>query len=84
MEEHVLITLTAGGNLEVARTTTFDLDTAASLLLDVLHVGSAMTDHLSPQVKARERLKFYRDFFLGPFSLFQLVWCMVQRRFKRL
>jgi hypothetical protein len=56
MEEHVLITLAAGGNLKVTRTTALDLDAASGLLLDVLHIGSAMTDHLSPQVKAGERL----------------------------
>jgi hypothetical protein len=56
MEEHVLITLTAGGNLEVPRTTALDLDAASGLLLDVLHIGSAMADYLGPQVKARERL----------------------------
>lgn len=72
MEEHVLIALAPCCKLQVARTTALDLDTASGLLLNVLHVGTAMTDNLSSQVESGNRFKLYGDLLLGPFALFRL------------
>jgi hypothetical protein len=72
MKEHVLIALAPCRKLQVARTTALDLDTASSLLLNVLHVGTTMTDNLSPQVESGNRFKLDWDLLLGPFALFRL------------
>ena len=70
MEIHVLITLTASTMLHEARSTALDLDTASSLLLNMLHICSAMTYNLSPKVKAGDWFKINRNLLLWPFALF--------------
>ena len=47
MKEHILVTLVVGGCLKVPRSSALDLHTATRLLLDVLDVGTAMSDNLS-------------------------------------
>ena len=52
VKEHVFITLTTSRVLDIAGATTFDLDTAASFLLNMLHVCSTMTYNLSTEVES--------------------------------
>ena len=61
-----------GSRLQIAGSPALDLHTAASLLLDVLHISTTMPDDLSAQVKTVYRLKAYRNFLLGPFALNKL------------
>lgn len=56
VKKHVLITLMVGSRLQVARSPALDLHTAASLLLDVLHISTTMPDDLSAQVETVYRL----------------------------
>ena len=72
MKIHVLITLTISTRLHEPRATALDLDAASSLLLDVLHVSSSMTNNLSAKVKARNRFKVNGNLLLGPFTLFSI------------
>lgn len=46
-----------------------DLDAATGFLLDVLHVGTPVTYHLSSQIETRNRFEVDRDAFLGPLAL---------------
>ena len=66
---HWLITLSVGSVLRKARVATFDLDTAASFLLNVLDICASVTDYLCPQVESRNWLKVNGDAFFGPFAL---------------
>lgn len=67
MKKHVLIALMIGGCFEVAGTAALDLDTTSGFLLDVLHVGTAMTDYLSSQVETVNRFEVNGNLLLGPF-----------------
>jgi hypothetical protein len=69
MKKHVLIALMIGGCFEVAGTAALDLDTTSGFLLDVLHVGTAMTDYLSSQVETVNRFEVNGNLLLGPFPL---------------
>ena len=69
VQEHWLIAFPASTGLHETRATAFDLNLAASLLLDVLHVGTALSDDLSAEVEARDRFEIDRDALLGPFAL---------------
>ena len=73
MKEHGLIALVVSGCFEVARAAAFDLDTTSSFLLDVLHIGTAVADYLSSQVKTMDGLEVDRDLLFGPFSLQKIV-----------
>jgi hypothetical protein len=52
-----------------ARAPAFDLDTAASLLLNMLHVSSAMTYNLSSKIEPRNRFEVDWNFLFWPFAL---------------
>lgn len=69
MKVHLLITLLASTMFHEARPTTLDLDSASSLLLNVLDIRTSMTNNLSTKVKTRDRLEVNRDLLLGPFAL---------------
>jgi hypothetical protein len=56
--------------LHKARTATLDLNTASSLLLNMFHVCTSMTDDLRTKVKPWKRLKINRNLLLGPLALF--------------
>jgi hypothetical protein len=72
MKIHVLIALAISTRLHESRATALDLDAASSLLLDVLHVSSSMTNDLSTKVKARNRFKVNGNLLLRPFTLFSV------------
>lgn len=55
--------------LDEAGAAALDLDTAASFLLDVFDVGTAVADDLSTEVEARDGLEVHGDFLLWPFAL---------------
>ena len=69
MEIHRFIALSVRAVLHKARVAAFDLDTAASLLLDMLDVSATMTYHLCPKVEARDWLKVNGNALFGPFAL---------------
>ena len=56
MQEHILITLTPRCDFHIARTSAFDLHSAASLLLDVFDVLASLTNNLRTEVETRKRL----------------------------
>lgn len=72
MQEHRFIAFPASAGLHETRTTAFNLNLAASLLLDVLHVGTALADDLSAEVEARDRFEIDGDPLLGPFTLYTI------------
>lgn len=47
MKEHSFIAFTASARFDESGATALDLNTATSLLLDVLHIGTALSDDLS-------------------------------------
>ena len=69
MQKHILVTLAVCCLLEEPRASTLDLDTAASLVLNVLHVGAAMANDLGPEVETWNGLEVDWDFRLRPFAL---------------
>ena len=69
MQVHLLVTLAVSLALQEARPTSLDLHAASGLLLDVLHVRSALTDDLGAQVEARYWLEIDRNPFFWPFAL---------------
>jgi hypothetical protein len=69
MQVHGLIALSIGGHLPEAGTTSFDLDFAASLLLDMLDICSALANNLSSKIETLDRLQINGNTLLGPFPL---------------
>ena len=69
MEIHRFVTFSICTVLHEARVAAFDLDTAASFLLDMLDVSTTVTYHLCPKVEARDWLKINGNAFFRPFSL---------------
>lgn len=69
MKIHRLVTLGGEGGLNESRSTSFDLNSAASLLLDVLDIGALLADHLGSQVESTDWFKIDWDILLGPFAL---------------
>lgn len=69
MQKHFLIGFSACRVLKKAGSLAFYLHPAAGLRLNVLHVYSALADHLSSQIEAWNRVETNRNFFLWPFSL---------------
>ena len=69
MEIHRFIALSVCAMLHEARVAAFDLDTAASFLLDMLDISTTMTYHLCPKVEARDWLKINGNALFRPFSL---------------
>ena len=52
MEIHGLIRLLTRGMFQEARASTFNLDPAAALLLNVLDIGTALTNDLGSKVES--------------------------------
>lgn len=72
MEEHRFVAFTASAGFDEARATTLDLDTATSLLLDVLHISTALSNDLSAQVETGNWLKIDGNALIRPFALRQI------------
>ena len=68
MEVHCFIALLVRAVFCEARTTTFDLHSAARFLLNVFHISSSMTYYLRSKIEARDRFKVDWNLFLGPLS----------------
>ena len=69
MKIHRFIGFCTSAMFHEAAPTAFDLDSATSLLLDVLDICAAMANHLSSKIKARDRLHIDRYTLFGPFAL---------------
>lgn len=69
MKKHGFIAFMVSRCFKVARASAFDLNTASSFLLDMLHIGTAVADDLSTEVEAMNRLKVDGNLLLGPFPL---------------
>ena len=70
MQEHRFIAFPASARLDEARAPALDLNAAPRLLLNMLHVGTALADNLSTQVEPRDWLEIDRDPLIGPFTLY--------------
>ena len=73
MQIHGLVAFTIGAMLHEARVAALYLNAATGLLLDVLHIGTAMPDHLSSQIETRDRFEIDRDSFFWPFATSKLI-----------
>jgi hypothetical protein len=73
MQIHRLVALPIRAMFSEAGAASFDLDFAAGLLLNMLHVRSTLTDNLGSQVETLDRLKVDRNSLLGPFPLYQVI-----------
>jgi hypothetical protein len=69
MQVHRLITLTASAMLHKSGTAAFNLNTASSLLLNMFHVCTAMSDDLRTEVETWDWLKVNWNSLLRPFTL---------------
>lgn len=69
MQIHRFIAFSASAVFNETRSTAFDLNLAVSLLLDMLHIRTALADYLSTKVESRKRFEIDRDSLLGPFAL---------------
>lgn len=69
VQEHRLITLLASARFNESRAAALDLNTAAGLLLDVLHIRTTLANNLSTQVKSRNGLKINWNTLIRPFAL---------------
>lgn len=72
MEVHCLVTLTVSARLDEARAAALNLDSAASLLLDVLHVSATLANDLSTQVESGHWFEINRDSLIRPFALHKI------------
>ena len=72
MKIHRFIALFVCTMLHKARVAAFDLDTAASFLLNVLDVSTTVTHHLCSEIEARDWLEINGNALFRPFAL-QLV-----------
>lgn len=69
MQVHGLIALSVGGHLSEAGSTSFDLDFAASLLLNMFDICSALANNLGSKIETLDWLQVDGDTLLGPFPL---------------
>lgn len=72
MKEHRFVAFTASARFDESGATALDLNTATSLLLDVLHISTALSDDLSAQVEAGDGLKIDGDTLIRPFALYEV------------
>lgn len=75
MEIHGLVALAVRSMLHKARIATLDLNTAASLLLDMLDIRSTMTNNLRSEVESWDGLKVDRNTLFRPFALLNVSNC---------
>lgn len=69
VEKHVFLAFAAGGGLDESRASALDLNTTSSFLLNVLDIGSSVSNDLGSQVEPRDRLELDWDLGFGPFAL---------------
>jgi hypothetical protein len=69
MKEHRFVAFTTSARFDKSRATALDLNTATSLLLDVLHISTTLSDDLSAQVETGDWLKIDWDALIRPFAL---------------
>ena len=69
MQVHGFVAFGSGVVLHETRSTALDLNTASSLLLDVLDIRTTLTYHLSAEVETNDRLEVHGNLFLGPLTL---------------
>ena len=69
MQIHWLVAFSSGAMFNEARSATFNLDLAASLLLDMLNISTTLPDYLSTKVKSGNWFEVDRKPFFGPFAL---------------
>jgi hypothetical protein len=72
VQEHRLVALPASARFDESRASTLDLNATASLLLDVLHVGTTLADNLRTQIESRNWFKVNRNPLIGPFALYKV------------
>lgn len=72
MKEHRFVAFTASARFDESRATALDLNTATSLLLDVLHISTALSDDLGAQVETGDGLKIDGDTLIRPFALYEV------------
>jgi hypothetical protein len=68
VQKHGLITFPAGAWFQETGATTLDLHLATSLLLNVLHICTSLSDNLGSEIESRDRFQINRNPFLGPFT----------------
>lgn len=73
MQIHRLVTFAVSTVLHEARVSTFDLNTAARFLLDMLYVGTSMADDLSAKIEARNWFEIDGYTLFRPFASSKLV-----------
>lgn len=73
MQIHRFIAFGSSVVLHEARSTTLDLDTASSLLLDVFDIRTTLAYNLSTEVEANDRLEVHGDLLFGPLALLEQV-----------
>jgi hypothetical protein len=73
VEIHWLVTLPASALFHKTRATALDLNLAPRLLLNVLHVGTSLSDNLGTEVEPRYRFQTDRNLFFGPFAAAKFV-----------
>lgn len=83
MQIHLLIALHLGIVLLETAASALDLDSAASLLLDVFHVRPASSDDLGAQVESGNRLKVDGDALFGPLATSEVVALDLRRILSR-
>jgi uncharacterized protein with von Willebrand factor type A (vWA) domain len=66
---HGFIAFSSSVVLHETRSTTLDLDTASSFLLNVFDVGTTLTDNLSTEVESNDRFKVHGNLLFGPLAL---------------
>lgn len=69
MQEHRIVAFALRAVFDETGATALDLDTAAGLLLDVLHIRTTLTNDLGAQIKPGNRLKIDWDALVRPFAL---------------
>lgn len=69
MQEHGFVAFALGAVFNEARATALDLNAATGLLLDVLHIRTALADDLRAQIETGDRFEVDGDALVWPFTL---------------
>lgn len=69
VQEHRVVAFALRAVFDEAGATALDLDAAAGLLLDVLHIRTTLTNDLGAQIEPGNRLEVDWDALVWPFPL---------------
>jgi hypothetical protein len=84
MQIHVLVTLLPSAVLHETRSSSLDLNSASSFLLDMLNIGTPMANNLSTKIESLNWYKVNRYLLLWPFTLSNVSMSKIDKKSRNL